>query len=192
MKFNDHSVIKGAHAFLSPSSYHWLNYTPEKLANRYVTQMAAQRGSELHEFAQRCIELDILLPANGSTLSMFVNDAIRFKMTPEQPLFYSINCFGTADAIVLRKSRNRKKPILRIHDLKTGVTKTSELQLYIYAAIFCLEYDYRPGELDFELRIYQADEARIYNPEPEEIALIMDKIITFDKQIEAINEEVGE
>lgn len=189
MKFNDHSALKGTHSFLSPSSYHWLNYSEEKLLDRYVTKMAAAKGTELHEFAQRAIELGIFLPANGSTLSMFVNDAIRFKMKAEQPLFYSINCFGTADAIVFRKPGNRRKPILRIHDLKTGTSKTSELQLYIYAAIFCLEYDIRPFDIDYDLRIYQNDEARIYEPTGEEIAHIMDKIITFDRLIEEIRQE---
>ena len=189
MRFNDHSNLKGLHSFLSPSSYHWLNYSEEKLLDRYITKMAAARGTELHEFAQKAIELKQFLPNNGSTLSMFVNDAIRYKMKPEQPLFYSVNCFGTADAIIFRRPANRKRHVLRIHDLKTGVSKTSELQLYIYAAIFCLEYDIRPFEIDYDLRIYQNDEARLYEPTGEEIAHIMDKIVTLDRLINETHQE---
>lgn len=61
---------------------------------------------------------------------MYVNDAIGFKMTPEQPLFYSENCFGTADAISYRNK------LLRIHDLKTGLIPAHMEQLMIYAALF--------------------------------------------------------
>lgn len=191
MKFNEHSRFKGLHAFLSPSSYHWVNYSDEKLDSRYLTAMASARGTALHEFAQQAIELGVKMPSNGQTLSLYVNDAIGFKMTPEQPLVYSENCFGTADAIKFSKAKNRKLPLLRIHDLKTGTTPTSEKQLYIYAAIFCLEYGYKPFDIDIELRIYQNDEVRIYIPEPDEIAHIMDKIVTFDKRIQQLREEVS-
>lgn len=191
MKFNDHSRLKGLHAFLSPSSYHWVNYSDEKLDARYLTSMAAARGTALHEFAQKAIELGVKMPSNGQTLSLYVNDAIGFKMVSEQPLVYSENCFGTADAIKFSKPKNRKRPLLRIHDLKTGTTPTSEMQLYIYAAIFCLEYGYKPFDIDYELRIYQNDEVRIYVPDPDEIAHIMDKIITFDNRIQQLREEVS-
>lgn len=190
MKFNDHSVIAGKHSFLSPSSYHWLNYDLEKLSDRYTTQMAAARGTALHEYAQMAIELGQKQPNNGLTISSYINDAIGFRMTPEQPLMYSFNCFGTADAISFRKPKNRKKHLLRIHDLKTGVTKTSELQLYIYCAIFCLEYDFKPFDIDMECRIYQNDEVRIYEPTPDEIAHIMSTIVAFDNRIEELKREV--
>lgn len=180
MKFNNHSAIAGSHAFLSPSYHHWLNYDEEKLERRYLTQQAAQRGTALHELAQQAIELGVKLPRNGETLSLYVNDCISYKMTPEQPLVYSLNCFGTADAVSFRRNK------LRIHDLKTGVSKASEYQLYIYAALFCLEYGFRPFDISYDLRIYQSEEVRMYAPEPEEIAHIIDKIITFDRQIEEI------
>lgn len=184
MRFNDHSALKGLHAFLSPSQYHWLNYDEDKLAFRYTTAMAAQRGTELHEFASEAIRLGIKLPRTTQTLNMYVNDAIGYRMTPEQPLVYSENCFGTADAITFT---NRK--LLRIHDLKTGTTKTSELQLYVYAAIFCLEYGYKPFEIDYDLRIYQNDEVRKYVPTPEEIVHVIDRIVTFDKLIKKLKAE---
>lgn len=66
----------------------------------------------------------------SKTLNMYVNDAIGFKMIPEQILFYSENCFGTADTIMFR---NR---FLRIHDLKTGAIPAHMEQLKIYAALF--------------------------------------------------------
>ena len=56
-------------------------------------------------------------------------------------------------------------------------------QLEIYAALFCLEYDYKPSKIDMELRLYQSDEILIHNPESVDILPIMDKIITFDRII---------
>ena len=182
MQFNPHYNLEGCHAFLGASKYHWINYDEEKLDETYKRYRATQRGTELHEFACRAIELGIKLPKSKKTLNMYVNDAIGYKMTPEQVLYYSENCFGTADAISFRKN------LLRIHDLKTGVTPTHIEQLEIYAALFCLEYGVNPGKIDIELRIYQSDEIVVANPDVEIIAPIMDKIITFDKRIEKLKE----
>lgn len=183
MNFMNHSELVGQHAFLSASKYHWLNYDDEKLAQRYLAAAAIKRGTELHAFAANCIELGIKLPSSKKTLNMYVNDAITYKMRPEVVLLYSENCFGTADAISFRKN------MLRIHDLKTGVEPASMNQLMVYAAIFCLEYRIKPGEITTELRIYQNDEALIHKPEADEILPIMDKIIKADKIIKKLREE---
>lgn len=183
MKFNDHYKIKGAHAFLSASNYHWINYSEEKLVNRYLTHKAAARGSRLHALADELITLGIKLPRTRQTLNAYVNDAIGFRMTPELVLFYSENSFGTADAVSFR---NKK---LRIHDLKNGVTKASMNQLRVYAALFCLEYNVKPKDITIELRIYQNDEVTIEEPEPIDIVFIMDRIVTFDKILKEIQEE---
>lgn len=183
MKFNPHSNLIGQHAFLSASKYHWINYDEEKLANTYLKFLATQRGTELHDFACRCIQLGQKLPRSNKTLNMYVNDAIGFKMTPEQPLYYSENCFGTADAISF------KNDFLRIHDLKTGEIPASIHQLEIYASLFCLEYDIRPSDISMELRIYQSDQVLVSNPTVEDIAPIMDKIVIFDKRIQQIKME---
>ena len=183
MNFARHSNIEGAHAFLGASKYHWINYDEEKLIYVYKTHLAKQKGTELHEFAATAIKLGQKLPKSKKTLNMYVNDAIGFKMTPEQPLFYSENCFGTADAISFRNG------LLRIHDLKTGSTPARMEQLLVYAALFCLEYKVKPGEIDFELRIYQSDDVLIFNPTAEDVAPIMDKIISFDKVISRIRQE---
>jgi hypothetical protein len=185
MIFNKHSDLLGRHAFLSASKYHWTNYDEDKLERTYMTALAVQRGNELHAFAHEAIRLGIKLPRNATTLNMYVNDAIGYRMSPEQSLFYSQNCFGTADAIGF------KKGLLRVHDLKTGVTPTSERQLEVYAALFCLEYRMTPFEIGIELRIYQANEARIYEPDPDDIMHLMDKIIVFDRRIEEIKKEVA-
>jgi len=181
MNFNEHSEIQGKHAFLSASQYHWINYTDEKLADRYLNWRAAARGSELHELAHNLIRLKVNLPRTNKTLNLYVNDGIGFKMTTEQPLFYSYNAFGTVDAIAF------KRGLLRIHDLKTGKSRTSMKQLMAYAALFCLEYKVKPGEIGFELRIYQNDEVVRYKPETDEIAHIMDRFITFDRIIDNMN-----
>lgn len=183
MNFKKHSDLEGRHAFLSASKYHWINYDEEKLSDTYLKYLATQRGTELHAFACQCIRLGVKLPRTRKTLNMYVNDAIGYKMTPEQPLYYSENCFGTADAISFNKN------LLRIHDLKTGVSPTSMHQLEIYAALFCLEYRKQPQDIDMELRIYQSGEVYVHEPPSDDILVIMDKIILFDKRIDEIEME---
>ena len=182
MIFNNHSNLEGEHAFLGASKYHWINYSEEKVAESYNRHLAAMKGTELHDFAARCIRLGQKLPKSAKTLNMYVNDAIGYKMTPEQVLYYSDNCFGTADSICFRND------ILRIHDLKTGVTAVHMEQLLIYSALFCLEYDVKPGDIKMELRLYQLNDIQIANPEEKDILPIMNKIVTFDKIINQIKE----
>lgn len=183
MNFLRHSDLEGQHAFLGASKYHWINYDKQKVAEAYSKFLAVQKGTILHDFAAQCIRLGQKLPRSQKTLNMYVNDAIGFKMTPEQVLFYSENCFGTADAISFRNN------FLRIHDYKSGVIPAHMEQLMIYAALFCLEYKYKPSEIEIELRIYQSDEIVVHNPTPDEIFAIIDKIITFDKIITKIKSE---
>ena len=76
MNFNKHSSLQGLHAFLGASKYHWINYDEDKLAESYAKYMAAQRGTELHDFAARCIKLGQKLPKSDKTLNLYVNDAI--------------------------------------------------------------------------------------------------------------------
>lgn len=183
MIFNEHLKLANTHAFLSASNYHWINYSSEKLNARFLTALKAQRGTELHAYASEAIRLRRRQPDDGDTLSMYVNDAIGYRMTPEQVLFYSYNCYGTADTIGYRNN------FLRIHDLKTGVVKSSMNQLYIYSSLFCLEYRVKPHEIDTELRIYQNDDIVIHEADPDFIAHIMDKIKVSDTQIEEMRLE---
>lgn len=183
MRFNDHTNLAGQHAFLSASKYHWVNYDEEKIDRVYIAALQARRGTELHAFAHEAIRLGIKLPKTPKTLHLYVNDALGYRMTSEQVLYYSDNCFGTADTISFRRNK------LRIHDLKTGVTPTSAKQLEIYAAMFCLEYRIKPFEIETELRIYQNDEVAIYEADQDSIVHIMDRIITFSRRIETIRLE---
>ena len=185
MNFNKHSDLAGLHAFLGASKYHWVNYSEQKIIDAYAKYRAAERGTELHAFAAQCIKLGQKLPRSQQTLNMYVNDAIGFKMTPEQVLYYSPNCFGTADTICFRKN------FLRIHDYKSGETPAHMEQLMIYEALFCLEYHIKPSSIESELRIYQSDNILVYNPTVADILPIMDKIITFDKLINKLQEEEG-
>lgn len=180
MNFNNHSDLKDAHAFLSPSNYHWLNYTPDKLTAVYNNQKAKEEGTILHAFAAIAIEKRLKQANQKKALNMFVNDAIGFKMTPEQVLYYSHNSFGTADAIGFKDS------LLRIFDLKTGITKPSFKQLDIYAALFCLEYGVDPNTIQVEERIYQGNGFEVMIPEPLYIQDIMSKIQEFDIVLENI------
>jgi hypothetical protein len=183
MNFNNHSELEGQHAFLGASKYHWINYDEEKLDSAYIRWLATAKGLELHDFACRCILLGIKLPNSKKTLNMYVNDAIGYKMVPEQILYFSQNCFGTADAISF------KKDILRIHDLKTGETVASIHQPEIYAALFCLEYKIKPSDIGIELRLYQADEVLVHLPPVDTILTIMNKIVIFHKRIEKLRLE---
>lgn len=177
MNFNNHSRFEGQHSFLSASKYHWIRYDKAKLIDAYSNMQLIQKGTELHAFAAKAIKLGQKLQASKKTLNKYVNDAIGYRMTPEQVLFFSENCFGTADSISFNNN------LLRIHDLKTGMTPAHFEQLEIYAALFCLEYDKKPSEIEIELRIYQNDDIQILKPDPEEIQAIMEKIIEFDAVI---------
>lgn len=186
MRFNEHYKLKGAHAFLSASNYHWVNYSDDKLVSRYNTYRAAARGTALHAFAEQAIALGIKLRGSTQTLTAYVNDAISLRMETEQVLFYSENAFGTVDAISFRGN------LLRIHDLKNGETPAKMTQLRVYAALFCLEYNYKPGDIEIELRIYQNDDVLVESPDPGDIEYIMERIVIFDKIIRELREEEGE
>lgn len=184
MNFVNHKNLEGLHAPFSASQYHWLNYDDEKIRTVYKNKQAVEMGTKLHDWAKRTIDLSIKQPRNKKTLSEYVNDAIGFKMKTEVVLYYSQYFFGTADAISFRNNT------LRIHDLKTGVTPAHIEQLEIYAALFCLEYKIKPGNINIELRIYQNDEVLVHNPTAEDIVPIMDKIIHLNKILEEIDKEV--
>ena len=193
MKWNNHSNLEGTHAFLSASGYHWINYSPEKVADAYRKRMATLKGTILHEFASQCIKLKQKLPKSQKTLNMFVNDSIAYNMSSEVLLYFSDNCFGTADAISFsNEMKSSKRPILRIHDLKTGEIPAHMEQLLIYAALFCLEYKVKPADIDMELRIYQGNDILFCKPTIEDVAPIIDKITSFDKIINKIREEEGD
>lgn len=177
MRFNSHSELRDRHADLSPSNYHWMNYDEERMAEVYTNRKAARRGTELHEFAKNAIRLGVKLPNTSQTLNMYVNDAIGYRMVPEQILMYSYYAFGTADTIGFGPySLDPDRQILRIHDLKTGVSKASEKQLEGYAALFCLEYKIKPRDIEYDLRIYQNDSIEMFDTDPDEILRIMSQI----------------
>lgn len=183
MNFNRHYPLIGKHAFLSASKHNWIHYDEEDLVNFYNSYYAKERGTQLHDLACQCIKLGVRLPKSPRTLNMYVNDGIGYHMSPEVTLAYSENCFGTADTISFSDN------LLRIHDLKTGTIVASMDQLYIYAALFCLEYTYEPEKIDIETRIYQNDSVKIDEPRADEVRMIMDKIILFDRRIQKLKLE---
>ena len=168
MNWKDHSkeIHEGEHAFLSPSNYHWVNYSDEKLLNVYRNHLAALQGTQIHAFACSCILFRQELPDLKKTLNLYVNDAIGFGMKPEQQLYFSPHCFGTADAISFKKN------FLRIHDLKTGETKASLKQLD-----------------GIELRIYQNDDYIVGLPKASIILQHIETIRRFNELIEECEED---
>lgn len=207
MIFEAHKELRGKHATLTPSQPHWLRYSEEQLFQKYVSTYIPMVGTSLHALAETLIKNNLKLK-KGDKLAvlshllndgiprsvidieriygnfmMYVNDAIGFKLVPEQILYYSPYCFGTADAISFRKN------FLRIHDLKTGTAPAKMEQLMVYAALFCLEYKIKPGEIDIELRIYQNDEILHHEPTAEDILPVMDCIVRNSRILERIHEE---
>jgi hypothetical protein len=175
--FSSHPRLEGTHAFLSASNPHWLRYDETKLIERLSSAEAAAKGTRLHDTAARCIADGLELQEEGKypVLALYVNHAIQYGMTPEQMLMYSPYAYGTADAISFDQVEN----FLRIHDLKTGVTKPSPDQLYVYAAFFCLEYGFKPFEIQGELRIYQeGDGIHEYPLDRPYLSAVYDTIIT--------------
>ena len=170
MSFNKHFELEGKHAFLSASNYRWLKYDKNKLIDIYNARQAIERGTKLHEYAATAIRLKRKQPKTKETVCMHINDAIGFRMEPEVVLKYSLNCFGTADAICFRNKT------LRIHDLKTGESPAKMDQ----------EYDVNPCDIKTVLRIYQFNNFMEYEPEPNEIKEIMDIIIEFDGVIDQV------
>jgi len=206
MNWNRHSNLEGSHAFLSASKYTWLNKNDDELIDSYKNSYATTIGTLLHSYAADSIRLREKLRRSDShgvkfdllrkgipefaidiqswypTLMNYVNDAIGFQMDPEVVLYYSDLCFGTADSIQLSDGT------LRIHDLKTGLTPAKMDQLMVYAALFYLEYGFKPEKLNTELRIYQSDEILVHEPEPDEIREVMNRIAKKDRVLQRIKE----
>lgn len=219
MNYNDHSKLEGKHAFLGASKNSWLKKDADQILDAYARQYVTELGTALHDIARKHIKHRIKLTKAAKrevmlslvedyhipeitiergvdfegifeNLIAYVNDSIGYRMVPEQILYYSDLCFGTADAISDLDSVLLKKT-LKIFDLKTGTTPVHVDQLLIYVALFCLEYNVRPGDLDIELRIYQTlkDEVECMHPTAEDIVPIMDKIVSMDKHINHVLKE---
>ena len=180
--FTPHPELEGKHAIMSPSKYNWTKDDFEGFMRRIDSAFAAQRGTELHELAANLIKHRIKVKDDQTTFGMYVNDAIDFRMMPEVPVKYSDNCFGTIDSVIFRDDLN----LLRIHDLKTGTSPANVLQLMIYAALVCLENKVDPTLISFELRIYQNNDYKQWNPTGEEIGELMSNIIEKNEWTEDI------
>ncbi|MBP5462698.1 MAG: DUF2800 domain-containing protein [Lachnospiraceae bacterium] len=207
MNWNRHTNLEGSHAFLGASKYGWLNKDSNELIESYRNSFAVSIGTLLHSYAADCIrfrerlrktdakavkfdlmrrgipEFAIDIQAVFPNLMNYVNDAVGYQMDPEVTLYYSDFCFGTTDSICVGDG------ILRIHDLKTGTTPAKMDQLMVYAALFYLEYGFKPEKLRPELRIYQSDEVIIHAPELERVLEVMDRIVEGDRVLQLLKEE---
>ena len=179
MQWNEHYNLANKHAFLGASKHSWLNYDSDKLVKSYMNAMKKEEGTELHALASDAINHHVKLANLKKALNLFVNDAIGYGLASEQVLYYSDNCFGTADAIIF------KDGLLRIHDLKTGLTPVEKFyQLDIYAALFCLEYDEDPRKIEIVERLYQGRGWTESVPDGDDILTIMNTIVSFDRVLE--------
>lgn len=183
MQWKRHLELEDKHAFLGASKYAWLNYDENKTIEAYKNHLAKEKGTKMHAIAAELIENEMMLLQDNQTINIYVNDCIANHMSPEVTLYYSENCFGTADAISFENNR------LKIFDLKTGKGKTKFDQLEIYAALCCLEYGLVPERIQMELRIYQNNTFRLEEPTPERINYIIDNIIRKDEILNKYREE---
>lgn len=162
--------------------YSNIKYLKDGIENFIFFKYFNEDYNQLSDYGQKLLNhLRDIKKETFETVKTYINDGIGFRMTPEQPLVYSELFYGTADTISF------KQDFLRIHDLKTGLIPAHIEQLEIYAALFCLEYAIRPGDIQTELRIYQNDEILYHNPQADEILPIMDKIISDNKYLQKIN-----
>lgn len=188
MRWNKHLSVEGTHAILSCSQNSWIRKSDEDFDEWVNNSKAAEEGTKLHAIAASLIENRIRVEKKKETFNMYVNDAIGFKMKPEVVLYYSQYCYGTADAILF----NEKQGFLRIHDLKTGKTPAHMEQLCLYASLFCLEYgrllNFKPGDIEMELRIYQNNDILIDDPGIDLISHYMDLIVSRNKRLTRILE----
>lgn len=211
MSFPQFSHRPGEHAPFSPSSPSWLNYDDEQLINAYKNKHRSEIGTELHEWSSIQIKLgnkvssvreisrsvrtfifkkyekatdyrDVLLfnlrylPVETyGTVKKFVSDCIDDRMVSEQEIGYSDKFWGTTDAIRFNNG------VLKVYDLKTGSAPAKFEQVYIYAALYCLQNNIRPFDILTEVRIYQNDEVYIDNADPNMILSIMDNIVHKNK-----------
>ena len=201
MIWKDYSRLKNTHAFCGASNYRWRNYDIEKLIQSKESSYATTIGTLLHAYAasnvekhfkmqkqdkrgvfryltvehdipETAVDIDRLFP----NLMNYVNDVIGFRMDPEVVLYFSNDFYGTADAISWEDS------ILRISDLKTGITPASFLQLENYAAFFCLDYKVKPSQIEkMEFRIYQNNDIIFAEPDPRILSPIIEQIIEFNR-----------
>jgi hypothetical protein len=167
-----------------------MNYDEEKIRERFRTVTAAALGTRKHELASELIELGQKLADTGQTLNMYVNDCIGYRMQPEVLLYFSDNCFGTADAISFELNPRTQKMRLRVFDLKTGDSKTSEKQLWVYIAIFCCEYEVDINEIEVDARIYQHDMIYEFDIDPVDILDLIAKMKRFDEVVNETRLEV--
>lgn len=206
MIWHDHSKLVGTHAFLSASQPGWRKKNADEIMEAKCNSYAQQIGTLLHSYAADCIkyreklrkgdmrgvkfdlmrkgipEYAIDIERIYPTFMTYVNDAIGYQLAPEVVLYYSDECYGTADAIEVDGK------ILRIHDLKTGIKPAKMEQLMIYAALFYLEYGTKLESIRPELRIYQMDEVLVCEPELDEIREVMDDIVEKDRVLKSMRE----
>lgn len=151
---------------------------------KYKSFSNASNSLECSEYGMTLIENMSYLPREVfEAVKYYINDAIGYKMVVEQPLVYSKNIYGTADAIIFKDN------LLRIHDLKTGSNEPKLEQLLTYAALFCLEYDIKPSDIEFELRLYHCDGIIKDNPTVEDLLPIIDSIVTIEKIAYGVEKE---
>ena len=210
MNYPDFPKLEGKHAYLAPSKKGWENKTVGELIDGYSRSYSQLIGTAVHDIARRHIERHAKI-ANSDlkeirlqtieyydipefainrgvdfemifeTAKRYVNDALGFRLVPEQKLCYNEDiAFGTADTISQLDSVFDKR-FLRIHDLKTGIKEADMAQLEKYAALFFLEFEgemkrrkLSVADIEMELRIYQLGEIVVHHPTVEDIAPIMD------------------
>lgn len=150
---------------------------PDSIENYIYTKYRFMNCSrETFEDAMNLVDHVKDLPkAVFDTVKFYINDAIGFDMEPEMKLDFSPDIAGTSDAVIFRNQ------VLRIHDLKTGDGQPTKEQLEQYAALYCLENDKNPSAIRIVLRFYHLDGIIEWEPEANDIWMIMNRMIEVEK-----------
>ena len=143
MNYETYSNLVGKHAMFSPSSTNLLDKDNQYIVGFWARKFIPEIGTALHDIARAHIKNSIKLTKYTKSevllalidtykiplpvikraidfddkyknLMIYVNDAIKYRMIPEQILYFSKLIFGTADAISALDDIERTG-VLRIH-----------------------------------------------------------------------------
>jgi hypothetical protein len=152
----------------------------EKGVKTHIYEKYMEKYSKCYdpEFGTLLLKHLHYIPGEGFlTTKQFINDSIGFRMESEKRLTVSNMIYGTADAVRYYTKDN----LLRVSDLKTGKRPAKIEQVFIYAALYCYEYNLKPLNTNFEARIYQNGDIFVEQPSGEDINEILINILHKDE-----------
>jgi len=180
-------VIKIKRCHKITSNKETFNSIDEYIFNKYYDQEMDSISKTGNRILSCLKQVTKNQPEFIENIRAYVNDAIGYKMYPEVVLYFTDEFFGTTDALIF----NEKERLLRVHDLKTGVSIVHVEQLMGYAALFCLEQNIDPLTINYELRIYQGNDILVATPDGNDVKQFVDQYLAFDKEVKIFEGGLG-